>query len=295
MVINSNKEEKKKMDETDNALPASLKDLEEAPTSILNHLISTSDRRIPSSKNHLLIIKDASHIERAKNEISEPEATTEDIGQEIRTRDQDISKTEFHVNTQYYDFLISSFRSSMKKEFLIIFLGIIGTFIGLIFRNTAEFTGLIFTFMAMFSFGLVALTLILLLRDLQFSSLLKLKYKTRVEKQGIVVFPPSNQAKNDPISYIPFNAITEVNRVRIAPYITNSSPISFSAKKFKQIASDLEGVLIKFRIDEHLAKKTNKQFFFDLPAGTTLYLLDDNQSFYQLVRKSLRSSKRKFK
>jgi hypothetical protein len=125
---------------------------------------------------------------------------------------------------------------------------------------------------------------LLLIRDVQLSSVAKLKYKIVVDSQGIFIYQ-EGIGSGEPQNFFPFKAFIEAKLVPVTPFIKKNIFVNISALKFSQLARDFQAVLVKFKIDPHLKGKTQKQLFFEIPIGYTLFFVENNEKFLKTIKR----------
>ncbi|MHA2337823.1 MAG: hypothetical protein ACXACX_10990 [Candidatus Hodarchaeales archaeon] len=195
----------------------------------------------------------------------------------------DAQKEDFSVSSRYLENLNVSFKFSLRVAASIITIGIVLIIIGQSFREI-ETIGIMFSILPMIGLILAFTGFLFLIRDVQLSSVAKIKYKVSVNSRGIYLFQEGINA-DQPLSFFPFNAFIEARIVPVTPFIKKNLMLNLSALKFSKLARNLSVVLVKFNVDQHLKGKVQKQIFFEIPAGYTLFFIEDSDRFLKTVKK----------
>jgi hypothetical protein len=232
---------------------------------------------ISSSSGAYIDISNEKQIKRDEQAVDSKNATQKVIST------LDVQKEDFSVNSRYLENLNASFKFSLRVATSIIIIGIVLIIIGQSFREI-ETIGIIFSILAMIGLIFAFTGFLLLIRDVQLSSVAKIKYKVSVDSRGIYLFQEGINT-DQPLSFYPFNAFIEARIVPVTPFIKKNLMLNISAFKFSKLASNLSVVLVKFNVDPHLKGKVQKQIFFQIPAGYTLFFIEDSDRFLKTVKK----------
>ncbi|MFW9928846.1 MAG: hypothetical protein ACFFD1_05615 [Candidatus Thorarchaeota archaeon] len=193
------------------------------------------------------------------------------------------SAYNFFQNPLYLNSLSESFRFSLRLSLGIVLLSIIGMIIGQLLRNDPT-VGVVFAALAIMSLLMFFIGFISLLRDIQLSTLTKVKYEFVLDEKGIIVYQIQNGSIKTPVSSYPFNAITDIKVVSISSFIKRK--LNVAIWKFSKKSLNISAVFIKFRIDRHLLNiKSQGHLLFELPAGTTLLLVENPEFFIKSLKK----------
>lgn len=220
-------------------------------------------------------------IEEEKDPLSSGSNSFSDTNAGLQERDS--GEEEFLVNSNYLEKLKISFRFSLKTAGILTTIGIFLVIIGQSFRNL-EVIGQLFGILAMVGLILSIVGFLLLIRDVQLSSVAKIKYKIVVDSEGIFVFQ-EGIGTDQPQNFIPFQAFIEAKVVSVSPFIKKTLFLNLSALKFSQLAKNLQAVLVKLKTDPHLQGRTQKQIFFEIPIGQTLFFVEDTERFLKVIKR----------
>lgn len=189
----------------------------------------------------------------------------------------------FRISPNYLKNLKESYTYSFKVYGFLIVLGILGAISGQILRSS-DIVGSLFSLIAVIGLIVSLLSFILLLRDIQFSSIAKIDYTIQITHRGISIVQEGSST-TDPISFFPFNAVIDVKSVPVRQFIKKTFFLNIAGYRFSKIAQNINGILFSFRIDDHLKGKSQKHLFFEIPAGYSLFFVEESENFLKIIKK----------
>ena len=252
---------------------------------------TTTNTQIPETSSSLTIPNQEKEQEEEKEEREVDDANF-------------IMSTEYKVNPTYYSVVNNIYSSAIRTELIFVIIGAQGLLITII-AQTIQGTGgtilynVIYGLSVIF-FLLVAISIIFFAMDSYYRKFTMIKYKFVIEKNGIAVFPLESSPDGEPVSFVPYTIIQDVEKVRLGRYLLQPRGINITLRRItKSEIAGVEGVLVKYRLDKHFEKYPErkqeliqKSLFFQAPPGSTLYIVDEATTFMKSIKKAKRTIKK---
>ena len=240
------------------------------------------------------------------NPVSTTVSTQPRLSQEEEKEDQELNdsdftfNTEYNVNPRYYSVINNIFSSAIRTELKFVIIGAIGVLIAILIQQVQSVRGSIFynifyVFSVIF-FLVLVISVILFAMDSYYRRFVMIKFKFVLEKNGIAVFPIESFPEEQPVSFIPYSLIQDVEKVNLGHYLLKPRGFNPTLKKISRSEiAGIDGVLVKYRLDKHFEKYperkqelVQKSLFFQAPPGSTLYIVDQATTFMKSVKKARR-------